>query len=337
MQRNPAYDLLRTTAIFAVVWLHVSAVAVMPGAALERPGWLAADVLAAFSRWSVPAFVLLSGALLLERPLHADPRTFYRKRARRILLPLLFWTVFYILWIFLNQRYIDFTPLWRPILEGRAYYHLWFLFITACLSLAAPGISWLLARIRPAGQLALAIAFLVAGMVELIWRRATNAPEPFFIFLWIPYTGYFILGHWLAQRKPRYAAPVYAAISVLACLLTAAGAAGLLAAGRGLRWDLAFEYFSPPVALAALAAFRWCQSLQSAALEKQAPRLRKLANLSFGVYLVHPIFLDLALKFGLHVEAAPLLLIPLASIILFALSLGLAAVLAGHPHTRTLI
>lgn len=343
MQRNPAFDLLRTAAIFAVVWLHVTAVAVIPGAALERPGWLAADLLASFSRWSVPAFVLLSGALLLDRPLHADPRGFFRKRARRILLPLLFWTVFYILWIFLNQRYIDFTPLWRPILEGRAYYHLWFLYITACLSLAAPGISWLLARMRPAAQLALALVFLAGGMAELIWRRVTNAPEPFFIFLWIPYTGYFILGHWLAQHKPRYTGWVYAAIFVLASLITAAGAAWLLGAnqtflaGRGLRWDLVFEYFSPPVALAALAAFRWCQSLRSAALEKHAPRLRKLADLSFGVYLVHPIFLDLALKFGLHVEAAPLLLIPLASIIIFSLSLGLAAVLAGHPRTRQLI
>jgi len=337
MQRNSALDLLRVAAIFAVIWLHVSAVAVIPGAALERPGWLIADLLAAFSRWSVPAFVLLSGALLLDRPLHADPRAFYRKRARRILLPLLFWTVLYILWIFLNQRSIDFTPLWQPILQGRAYYHLWFLYMTTCLSLAAPGISWLLSRIRPAWQPLLAVVLLAGGMADVVWRRVTGTPDPYFITQWIPYTGYFILGGWLMQRKPRYSPGVYATIFVLASLLTAAGAAGLLAAGRGLRWDLAFEYFSPPVALAALAAFRGCQSLQSTALEKHASRLRKLANLSFGVYLVHPIFLDLALKFGLRVEAAPLLLIPLVSIILFTLSLGLAAALAAHPLTRQLI
>ena len=337
MQRNPAYDLLRTAAMFAVVWLHVAAAAVIPGAALERPGWLAADLLAAFSRWSVPAFVLLSGALLLARPLHVNPRAFYRKRARRILLPLLFWTVFYILWIFLNQRSIDFAPLWRPILQGRAYYHLWFLYMTACLSLAAPGISWLLARIRPAGQPALALLFLAGGMADLVWRRATGIPDPYFILQWIPYTGYFILGGWLAKRPPRYAPGVYAAVFVLAGLLTAAAAAGLLAAARGLPWDLAFEYFSPPVALAALAAFRWCQALPAVALAKHAARLRKFADLSLGVYLVHPIFLDLALKFGLRVDAAPLLLIPLTSAAIFALALGLAAVLAAHPRTRALI
>jgi len=337
MQRNPAFDLLRTAAIFAVVWLHVSAVAVMPDAALERPGWLAADLLAAFSRWSVPAFVLLSGALLLDRPLHADPRAFYRKRARRILLPLLFWTVFYILWIFLNQRSIDFAPLWFPILQGRAYYHLWFLYMTACLSLAAPGISWLLARIRPAWQPALALLFLSAGMADLIWRRATGTPDPYFIIQWIPYTGYFILGGWLAKRPPRYASRVYVAVFVAAGLLTAAGAAGLLAAGRGLRWDLAYEYFSPSVALAALAAFRGCQALPAATLEKHTVRLRAAAGLALGVYLVHPIFLDLALKFGLRVDAAPLLFIPLTSAAIFALSLGLAAALAAHPRTQALI
>ncbi|TLN15748.1 hypothetical protein FDZ74_08275 [bacterium] len=335
MQRNPAYDLLRITAIFAVVWLHVSAVAVVPDASLTRPGWLTADLLAAFSRWSVPAFVLLSGALLLDRPIHNDPLAFYRKRFKRILLPLLFWTVFYIVWIFLNQRSIDFTPLWRPILEGRAYYHLWFIYMVAGLYLAAPWLSWLLAKLRPAWQPWLAAFILAASLLEIILRRSANGQELLFPFLWLPFTGYFILGHWLAKHEPRYTAPVYAAAFLLGCLSTASGAAWFLA--RGLQWGLVFEYFSPTVIFAALAAFRWCQCLKPEQLQGHAARLARLSDLTFGVYLIHPIFLDLFLKFGLLPGDAPLTLIPLLSAAVFALALGLSLVLSAHPRLKQLI
>ncbi|GAP13080.1 uncharacterized protein conserved in bacteria [Longilinea arvoryzae] len=338
MRRNPAYDILRVSAIFFVVWLHVATAAVMPAAALERPGWLSADVLAAFSRWSVPAFVLLSGALLLDRPLHRDPRLFYRTRFRRILLPLLFWSVFYILWIFLNDRRIDFASLVQPLLEGKPYYHLWFMFMIAGLYLAAPLISALRARLKPAGQLTLAGVILAAGMLDIYLRRNAGASGMWFPFLWLPYTGYFLLGRWLAEHTPRFSIGFYAAVFVLSCLLTAAVAAGLLALGSpSLPWDLAFEYFSPGVALAAAAAFRCCQRLDPAALENVSGPLFDLAGLTFGVYLIHPIFLDLFIKFGGRVDAAPPLLIPLVSLAIFGLSLGLAALLAAHPRLKRLI
>lgn len=343
MQRNPAFDLLRVAAIFFVIWLHVAAAAVLPGAALARPGWFSANLLSSFSRWCVPAFVLLSGALLLNRPLHHNPRAFYHARFRRILPPLLFWTVFYILWIFLNGRRIDFAPLGQPLLQGRVYYHLWFIYMIAGLYLAAPLISALLEKIGPGRQPGLAVLILAAGMVEIIVRRSLGGSEMLFPFLWIPYTGYFILGHWLAQHEPRFTGILYAAAFVLGCLLTASGAAGLLAAGEADRladpqlWDLVYEYFSPGVALAAVAAFRWCQCLKSPALEKHARLLRTLSDLTFGVYLAHPLFLDLFLKFGLRVDRAPLLFIPLLSMAVFALSLGLAALLAAHPRLKRLI
>lgn len=335
MQRNPAYDLLRVAAIFFVVWLHVSAAAVVPDAALERPGWLAANLLASFSRWCVPAFVLISGALLLGRPLHRDPLAFYRARFRRILLPLLFWSAFYILWIFLNQRNIDFAPLLQPLLQGRVYYHLWFVYMIAGLYLAAPLITWLLEKLKPARQPGLIALILAVGMLEIVLRRSLGGSEMLFPFLWLPYSGYFILGYWLAQHQARFSGSLYAAAFVLGCLTTASLAAGLV--NRGGQWDLVYEYFSPTVALSAAAAFRWCQCLKPAALEKFAARLAALAELSFGVYLIHPIFLDLFLKFGLRVDSAPLLLIPLVSAAVFALALGLAALLSAHPRLKRLI
>jgi surface polysaccharide O-acyltransferase-like enzyme len=335
MQRNPIYDLLRIAAIFFVVWLHVSAAAVIPDAALERPGWLTANLMASFSRWCVPAFVLLSGALLLNRPLHDDPRAFYRARFTRILLPLFFWTFFYILWIFLNQRSIDFTSLWQPLLQGRAYYHLWFIYMMAGLYLAAPLISLLLARIQPARQPWLIALILSGGFLEIILRRSLGGSEMLFPFLWLPYTGYFILGNWLAKHEPRFSGSVYAAAFVLGCLSTASIASLMLT--HGLEWDLVYEYFSPTVALAAAAAFRWSQCLKPVRLEKFSTHLASLAELAFGVYLIHPIFLDLFLKFGLRVDSLPLLLIPLVSAAVFALSLGLAALLVAHPRLKRVI
>ena len=67
-------------------------------------------------------------------------------------------------------------------------------------------------------------------------------------------------------------------------------------------------------------------------------RLARLAPLTFGVYLIHPVFLDLAQRAGLlrggHGTAWTL---PLLTAAVFALSAASSWLLRRHPATRRLV
>src|SRR3954447_23076195 len=75
-------DLARVLAIGAVLAVHEAGAAVgarRPGEPAD-PAWWAANVLDAASRWCVPVFVMVSGALLLDPRRTERPREFYRRR-----------------------------------------------------------------------------------------------------------------------------------------------------------------------------------------------------------------------------------------------------------------
>jgi len=57
---------LRVLAILAVVAIHVSGLTVVNPATHGSAAWWVAEVLNECTRWAVPMFVLVSGALLLK-------------------------------------------------------------------------------------------------------------------------------------------------------------------------------------------------------------------------------------------------------------------------------
>ena len=92
---NPNIDTMRVIAAFAVVWLHVSVSVVYGDPSVASTGWWAGNLVDSFTRWSVPLFVMISGALLLSAPANPSPLDFWLKRLRRLLPALVFWTLVY--------------------------------------------------------------------------------------------------------------------------------------------------------------------------------------------------------------------------------------------------
>ena len=94
-----------------------------------------------------------------------------------------------------------------------------------------------------------------------------------------------------------------------------------------------YDYFSLTVPFMSLAAFQLIVDAP------RLPRLARLAPLTFGVYLIHPVFLDLAQRAGpaarrpRHgLDAARLL-----TAAVFALSAASSWLLRRHPATRRLV
>lgn len=83
-------DLLRIIACFLVVLAHACDPFV--GKFDDNPEeFLSGALFGSLVRCCVPLFVMISGVLLL--PINADMGTFYSKRAKRILIPLVFWSM----------------------------------------------------------------------------------------------------------------------------------------------------------------------------------------------------------------------------------------------------
>ena len=88
------YDVLRAIAIIGIVFCHASIPFVLAG--LGNPYFYISAFFDCFRDFSIPIFVMLSGALLLTRK--DSLMDFFKKRLSRLLIPFLFWVIIYIIY-----------------------------------------------------------------------------------------------------------------------------------------------------------------------------------------------------------------------------------------------
>jgi surface polysaccharide O-acyltransferase-like enzyme len=92
-------DALRVLACFGVVVLHVWAPVTYQFFSLPSLTWWAGNAaMVLIASWSVPMFVMISGALLLSSPNHEHVRQFFSGRAR------LFWQTAFWMFFFVTDR-----------------------------------------------------------------------------------------------------------------------------------------------------------------------------------------------------------------------------------------
>ena len=86
-------DYLRVIAIVAVITIHSTTFFYSKFIEIGQLNWWLANLLNSASRFAVPLFVMISGALLLGRNLTIVE--FYKKRAIRLLPAIIVWNLFY--------------------------------------------------------------------------------------------------------------------------------------------------------------------------------------------------------------------------------------------------
>ena len=88
------YDVLRALAIIGIVFCHSSVDFVITG--INTSAFFISAFFDCFRDFSIPVFVMLSGALLINK--RDSLKTFFKRRLSRIFIPFLFWVLIYVIY-----------------------------------------------------------------------------------------------------------------------------------------------------------------------------------------------------------------------------------------------
>lgn len=301
MQKDQAWideiDLVRVAALLAVISIHVGAWVVW---STTPPSADPTAALVGLARFSVPAFVVLSGLVVYRGNLGRPrwPLAFIQRRLSRVLLPWLCWAPVCVAAALVEGKLDpDVGAVLRNLVLGPG--HLYFLVLIAQLYLfmlvaPRPGRPLLMFTIAALGlQLAFEVARTVypaaPGPAGWVWTDAAPELAPFWI-------GYFALG-WMAgseydrlRRLQRFW-PLALAVAGLA----AAGflASSLLVPSGGPRQGINVFFWPSldPLAVALTLALVWAGSALRQRFEPLWPAIRALSRHSLGIYIAHVLLL----------------------------------------------
>jgi len=281
--RDPSLDFIRLVAILMVISIHVSA----KGFASMTNHWWAVNFYESLSRFSVPLFLMVTGALLLGK------ETTVRKtgnRMWRVGLPLIVWSVAYLYWF----RYTgtEFPHWTKSILRAPVVPHFWYLYTLLGAYLFLPVMIGF-CKITDTGSKVLTITawFIGSSVVPTVYAL-TGKEYLGLNWGFMPlYAGYLVMG-WFAYRWTRFGAArvlvasfVWALSAALVAILTWKHSIKVGAANETF-----YAYTSPFVITGAVSAFYVLRATAIAfAASKWFPSrmLRKLGEVNFGVYLIH--------------------------------------------------
>ena len=328
--RNPSIDFMRVLAAFAVVWLHVSVGVVYGDPSVTSSGWWAGNLVDSFTRWSVPLFVMLSGMLLLSAPASASPLDFWRKRLRRLLPALVFWTLVFFVFRYFFEPPFGLKDALKSLLKGNPYYHTWYIYMLLGLTFITPYLHKLVAVISRQALLYLILgSFIIAAGESAYGGRIIT-----FLPTFLPYVGYFLAGHYLATldftpKKRLFFIPLF-----LLCGLGISLATAALLPVRDVRaYDLTYSNHNLLVVVMSLSIFL---------LLIKAPQVtglwQRIAPVTLGVYAIHPLWVWALAKFGINgFWVHPALGIPVTATLAFILSVLSAALLARIPLLKRVV
>ena len=296
-------DIIRIVAIMAVVFLHISAYS-MSRSSVGSSRWWIGHIFDSLARPGAPLFIMLSGMLLLDPARDYPLRTFLKRRLLRISIPFAVWSIVYILARILF-RAEKLTPLdvLKLFIGGESSNHLWFIRMILGLYIITPVIKIYVNNATEKNiRYFLVIWLIFQSLVPLIIKfspidniaiRADFATAPL---------GYYILGYYIS-RKPsakedrRYFAALFIAgylITVFGSYLTSI----TLPVTESGKPDLYFyDYKSPNVIFMSVSMFLILRGIDYQRHLKKRRFVRKfignLCSSSFGIYLVHVLFIGL--------------------------------------------
>ena len=230
-------------------------------------------------------FFMISGYLLL--PLKIDTNSFLKRRVTKVILPTLFWTLFYVfLNIFLGVTTLDSLPhiLCSIPFSRQGTGWLWFMYVMIGLYLVAPLLSdWVKGVSKREFQF-----YLVLWLVTCLYPVLDNYVEIMsgvenMLYYFCGYIGYFLLGAYLKKYPPRLPFGVILCLYVLPQTIAIVGKifdSNILLQQFG-------DYLSVFTVSMCLGLYCMLERMDYSNHTKLSKVISDFSRCSFGIYLIH--------------------------------------------------
>ena len=323
------FDILNVIACFSVVCMHCN-------------GWIHKFIkddlwgvrifieVVCFS--AVPIFFMLSGATLLNYRQRYSTTEFYKKRFIRTVIPYLFWgTIFYIIYLVKGYPFRWEEAITRFTTGNIPYTFYWFFIPLYLLYIFLPYFSLMVGKLKTSQLTHLCLLlFLFQSFIPTISSIANLN-----LSFQIPITGYFIfmlLGYLLANNDYELNNKFLGALSVISFLLLVCRYYLLYPLNE--RSEPLFSYFGVYSILPSIWVFLFIKRFSKLfQLDRFSNIWRFLASKSYGVYLLHAIFI-IALKQFIPIEGS--LFISIGAIIIYFLAIFATYLLQQNKFTAYL-
>lgn len=342
---------MRWLAIAGVVTIHVvGGTAAAPWARESRLGQLAILLDIGFV-FTVPLFVMISGALLLDPRRYRGPREFLRRRTLRIVPALVVWHFVY--WgfrVFYLGKEDGFGAFLRLSVTGDLYPHLYFFWIVLGLAVVAPVlIPWIASATK--GAVLLGGCAAAAMPIFTVTSQLALGREPVWVDTpwtwWIFYLGFFLLGWGLRDTVLRGTTLVLASVTAIALAVLLSWQWRNPDAPTWLQILSPVSYYGVGVHLYAVLVFLVVKSLIRPGGVLGAltgPRAARVAvavgGATMGIFALHMVFVQFALQLpvigGDNVALSSEQLVARASCVFLA-TLVTVLVLRRVPFVRSVL
>ncbi|MEE1087027.1 MAG: acyltransferase family protein [Schaedlerella sp.] len=309
MQKNYNIEMVRALSFVMVIVIHV---ANYFSRAFEHIGmgeYLFSLILNTFARVSVPCFFMISGALLLGRN---ETMKKSLQRVQRFLPVLVVWTIIY---YFFNTYYMDQTVVVKKLLKVPAEAHLWYLYVMIPIYLVLP---FLQAICRGMDQ-KLERAFIIMGSIIVVLQPIMFY-SGFKLYYDIPIFGnrvyiyYLFLGYFITKYKDQISKRRGLWLTIY--LVSSAGTVVATTIGSiimGDHMEQLLTYGCPLIIISSAAFFIMILQAGNGNLQLK-DSVKKTIDLccgcSFGIYLIHILFLDNFKKYVKAYEVSAYWVIP---------------------------
>lgn len=334
-------DLLRIFATMSVMVIHIDPMGsdcssrIIPSAE-----WLFAMLFDGLSRWAVPIFFMISGALFLDKRISIT--RLYRHNISHIAIAFLFWSFTYAV----IREMVYGYGIKNTILETLyGHYHMWFLFSILCLYIAVPFLQRIVEH-KHLEEYLLVVCFvfslLLPQLVECTELFSPNIAgigktilSKFDICFVSTATFYFVLGHYLhhIELSSFYRRMLYV-LGFIGAILTVSLTC-IVSIWKGVETETFFSPSDINISLFSIAIFVFAK--YNLSKPTKHPTLSFLSKhippICFGAYLIHPMVIELLyLIFGANTfNFGPFLTVPITFLFVCPLSFLCSWVIKNIP------
>lgn len=317
-------DFTKSLAAFAVIILHLCVSTVNNFA--DTSIWWSGHVYDSLTRFCVPIFVMISGALLLGKD--EDLMNFLKKRFSRIIYPFLFWSFIYLL-IKLNYELSIKEILSQSIklLKTGTEFHLWYIYMIMGLYLFIPILrKWTTRAPRKEFIYFILLWVLVMSFnYPLLNKLYSNIDFRYFS----GYIGYLVLGYFLIKFSVKNH-------TILAFIFFISSATFTIFATyyfslRKNGFDSTFyNFLSPNVMLLSVGTFLLSKSI---IIKNEIIKriILEISKYSYGIYLSHVFILIIISKLHINIIPVPFFSIPITAIFILIFSYFLVFIISKIP------